>query len=164
MGRRLTVFISKVFWYGGQYLGFGGCFMLNMKIFQLSKISDDSTWSRKFIFEIYVSNLFFRKYAWIISGFYMDNTDRNRYKRQTKWCMWKFPSSSISSWQLFVGFIDMTQNQIFLKSKQMTHSVSITLDHGDNCMCVCEFSPWSLDKGSLGVKPQKAIHLSIYQL
>ena len=76
----------------------------------------------------------------------MDNTDRNRYKWQTKWCMQKFPSSSISSWQLFFGFIDMTQNQIFLKSKQMIHSVSITLDHWENC--VCKFSPWSLDKQS----------------
>lgn len=42
--------------------------MLNMKIFQLTKISDYSTWSRKFIFEISVSNLLFRKYAWILSG------------------------------------------------------------------------------------------------
>jgi len=42
--------------------------MLNMKIFQLSKTSDDSTWSRTFIFEISVSNLLFRNYAWILSG------------------------------------------------------------------------------------------------
>ena len=42
--------------------------MLNMKIFQLSKTSDDSTWSRTFIFEISVSNLLFRKYACILSS------------------------------------------------------------------------------------------------
>ena len=30
----------------------------------------------------------------------------------------------------------MTQNQIFLKSKQMTHSVSITLVHSENCVCI----------------------------
>ena len=60
--------------------------------------------------------------------------------------MQKFPSSSISSWQLFVGCIDMTQNQIFLKSKQMTHSVSITLVHWENC--VYKLSPWYLDKRS----------------